>query len=234
MISFRSWAIFAGTIFLLLVITLAIYGGRVFMILRRDAGMALLFSSRTTSSPVKILGLSAIIFLCCSCRSVYNFLSVAGVASFTITAGHKWNPDGIVFLMYFFWEVLPLFIVIAFFWRLPSPNHKSEARSLHAISDDTDPLLPLVNNLVPASPHLAIRPSAPSFDKSVGASSFGSSLGNPALPGYPVLSGYEHAPYFNRFSSNAINVSETGFTPYAITPTYSTFNEAGDSSDIGM
>ena len=233
-IAVRSWAIFAGTIFLALVITLAIYGYRVFLILRRDSSMASLFSSRTTSSPVKILGTSVVIFLCYTSRSVYDYLGVANVVAYNIEAGMKWNPDGIVFLLYFVWEVLPLFTVILFFWKMPTS--KTRHPSSQSDSLDVDPLLPLASGLHPTSPQIQIHnPTHPATTRgrtgSIGSfAAAGSSYGKPSPMGTNVSPlAFTTNPYLNRYSTSTIDIKETGFTPYAVTPTtqgYSTFSDS--------
>ncbi|MDP2439015.1 MAG: hypothetical protein Q8P67_24990, partial [archaeon] len=204
------WAIFAGTIFLVLVSFLAYYGYKVFLLLRIDSSFGMLFSSRTTSSPVKILAFSAIIFLIYTSRSIYDYVTAADVGVFFISVGFQWNPDGAVFLLFLIWEILPLTFVILFFWKLPSTNQMSSRDSIEtpeSIDDETQPLNSTISIQVPdTSPHppfMGTTPGkSPNFswvDEYTDPSSSQNSFNTPAHQ------------YFSR-------VASTGFIPYAVTP----------------
>jgi len=106
---------FTGGVFLVLVIVLAYHGFKVFYLIRHGARSKLL----AKVSLHKIALVTFLLFLLFMSRSVYDFITAAGVTSLDISSGSS-KEALFTFLAFSAWEIVPTILVLVLFGNVNS------------------------------------------------------------------------------------------------------------------
>mmetsp|Transcript_27508 Transcript_27508/g.66906 ORF Transcript_27508/g.66906 Transcript_27508/m.66906 type:complete len:390 (+) Transcript_27508:152-1321(+) len=93
-------------------------------------GVALVASSRSRKisvpniqGPCKLAVVTAMAWLIFLTRGLYDFVKTYGFWEMNITTGEQSGINIQVFLLYFFWEVFPTFVILYYFRHIPSSRH---------------------------------------------------------------------------------------------------------------
>ncbi|KAL6044073.1 putative Transmembrane 7 superfamily member [Balamuthia mandrillaris] len=111
----KSLNTLTAVIFCFLVTILAFYGWKVYLLMKKGQ-IQIPFQPQRTS-PIYVIAVTVLMFFLFTTRAVYNVLAAFGVISLAVESGFAWQ-DGIVFMLFFVWEIIPASLVILLFWRI--------------------------------------------------------------------------------------------------------------------
>jgi hypothetical protein len=130
----------AGVVFLILVFILAYYG---YLLHSAMKGA----SSFVQPVPSTIFPITFVIFMLFLSRSVFDFVNAAGHWIISVISDDSFSY-AVVFLLYFFWEILPAVMILGLFWRIPTTHIGGLPRRRHNNANFTFPPL-----IVPGGPY---------------------------------------------------------------------------------
>eukprot|EP01137_Pigoraptor_chileana_P000246 Opistho-2@36111 len=147
--------IFTACIFLLLAVFVGIYAVRLVRVVETANISKLPMYLPPTATLFQIKLLMGIVFASIACRAIYDFVELKDTVSVPFSASSNRVLDVKSFVLMTFWEIVPVFLIVMFFRRIPRTRLGALSKRERDTTSSSPPLIahPRSNSQTPLLAH---------------------------------------------------------------------------------